>query len=65
MSARSREARGDHHGDARVSTTRAGLRVQGGGVAGGEGRLLRRVEMSWDTGSREDITGLQGHWGLR
>lgn len=65
MSARSREARGDHHGDDRVSTTRAGLRVQGEGVAGGEGRLQRRVEMSWDTGDREDITGLQGHWGLR
>lgn len=65
MSARSREARGDHRGDARVSTARAGLRIQGGGVAGGEGRLRRRVEMSRDAGDREDITGLQGHRGLR
>lgn len=64
MSARSPEARGDHR-DVRVSTARAGLRVQGGGVAGGEGRLRRRVEMSRDKGDREDITGLQGHRGLR
>lgn len=66
MSARSREARGEHRGDVRVSLAGALRRAAGPGgrgVAGGEGRRRRGAGRTGDPGDREDITGLRGHPG--